>query len=93
MLPTLRPGEIIVGMRPKDVWVGDVVVIKHRGIEKVKRVLYIGAGMDRIFVIGDNQAASTDSRTFGWINVKSVVARVVWPRRVYDYNMPKEPLP
>lgn len=92
MLPTLKPGEIILGMRPRDIWVGDVVVIRHRGLEKVKRVLYIGEGMDRIFVIGDNQAHSTDSRSFGWLSTKHVIARVVWPRRVYDYNMPKEPL-
>jgi len=92
MLPTLRPGQIILGMRPRDVLPGDVVIIRHGGLEKVKRVLYIGEGGDRIFVIGDNQAGSTDSRKFGWLSVRQVIARVVWPRKVYDYNMPKEPL-
>ena len=79
MLPTLHPGHIIVatgwhGMLHKD----DVVIVSHRGMEKVKRIQQIVDG--RLFVLGDNHARSTDSHTFGWLGVETVVAKVVWPR-------------
>ena len=56
----------------------DVVIIKHRGIEKVKRIQRIERG--RLFVLGDNQARSTDSHTFGWLDADTVVGKVIWPR-------------
>jgi type IV secretory pathway protease TraF len=88
MLPALPPGHIVVAwggyktLRP-----GDVVIIRHGGLEKVKRVLYTNS--DRLFVMGDNQERSTDSRIFGWLHQSVVLAKVVWPRRVY--RQPKEP--
>jgi phage repressor protein C with HTH and peptisase S24 domain len=79
MLPSLRPGAIVlVRGRTDNIQLGDVVVIKHGGLEKVKRVQFIGDG--RLFVIGDNQERSTDSRSFGWLYVSAVKGKVVWPR-------------
>lgn len=80
MLPTLRPGKIIVGFKTKKIHPGDVVVIRHNGLEKTKRVKYIKSG--RIFVLGDNAAHSTDSRAFGWLKSQDVEAKVVWPRQL-----------
>ena len=86
MLPTLRLDQIIlVAGRFSYIVPGDVVVIKHGGLEKVKRVMMVAE--NRLFVIGDNQAESTDSRTFGWIYMSAVKGRVVWPR-VFQQIMP-----
>jgi nickel-type superoxide dismutase maturation protease len=79
MLPALRPGAIVlVRGRTDNLVPGDVVVIKHGGLEKVKRVQFING--NRLFVIGDNQEHSTDSRSFGWLYLSAVKGRVIWPR-------------
>lgn len=61
------------GLRPYD-----IVIINHGGFEKIKRIHKIVRG--KIYVRGDNQAESIDSRHFGWIDTSCVLAKVVWPR-------------
>jgi nickel-type superoxide dismutase maturation protease len=83
MRPALEPGDrlVVVGfLRPRP---GDVAaVVDPRDGERVmvKRV----AAVDRtgVTVLGDNPAASTDSRTFGPVDPARVVGRAVyryWP--------------
>ncbi len=80
MVPTLRPRTIVVATdRYKRLVAGDIVLIRHGGLEKIKRVSQIKA--DRVFVVGDNQDHSTDSRTFGWLHQSAIIAKVIWPRR------------
>jgi phage repressor protein C with HTH and peptisase S24 domain len=79
MAPALQPGRIVVGGRFVRLKTGDIVVIRHDGIEKIKRVTAINE--TGIFVEGDNRAYSTDSRHFGWIPMVNVRAKVWWPRR------------
>lgn len=77
MIPSFRQGRIILAWgfgRPKP---GDVVIVVHEGLEKIKRVSRIDG--DKLFLLGDNPASSTDSRHFGWIDCDAVRARVVWP--------------
>jgi type IV secretory pathway protease TraF len=31
-------------------------------------------------LLGDNASASTDSRNFGWVQAKTIIAKVVWPK-------------
>jgi type IV secretory pathway protease TraF len=57
---------------------GDIVVLSHGGLEKIKRIRDIRDG--HIFVVGDNQEQSTDSRSFGWLHMTAVDGKVVWPR-------------
>ena len=80
MYPTLHPGQDVLsfnwaylGKKPK---VGDIVVIKKDGKELVKRI----QSMDgrHMFVMGDNQEKSTDSRDFGAINLDQIVGKVVY---------------
>lgn len=81
MLPTLRSGRLVLGARTKKIAQGDVVIILHNGLEKIKRVADIDAE-DRLYVLGDNQGQSTDSRAFGWIEAQQVLAKVIWPRNM-----------
>jgi len=83
MLPTLRDGARVVvdtgayvDLSPQP---GDVVLAKHpfhTGVWLVKRV-------DRImpdgcvFVVGDNPAESTDSRSWGALEPSRIIGRVV----------------
>jgi phage repressor protein C with HTH and peptisase S24 domain len=79
MSPRLRPGQILLAVHLfRRLHPGQVVIIRHDGKEKVKRIERIED--DRIFVIGDNLVASTDSRHFGWLKRREIVARVIWPR-------------
>lgn len=78
MAPKLRPGQLIVAttlirkLKP-----GQVVILEKNDKQLIKRIERIEA--DKLFVIGDNPEASTDSRHFGWLDVQQVVARVKWP--------------
>jgi nickel-type superoxide dismutase maturation protease len=85
MLPTLRPGDVVVvRRRPRRVRVGDLVVVELPGRPLgVKRVVHRVA--EGWWVEGDNQSASTDSWDFGAVSTAAVRGRVVWvyrsPRR------------
>lgn len=78
MLPTLRPGQVVVFTRGRKPTVGDIVMISHDGLEKIKRIARQEHG--RVYVLGDNPAASTDSRTFGWIGEEHIAGVLQWPR-------------
>ncbi|HSX29437.1 MAG TPA: S26 family signal peptidase [Candidatus Saccharimonadales bacterium] len=75
MVPTLRPGAIIVAVPPHRLRHGDIVIVVHEGLEKIKRVADIQD--DSVFVVGDNPTASTDSRQFGWLPLEAVVAKAI----------------
>jgi phage repressor protein C with HTH and peptisase S24 domain len=79
MLPVLAPGRIVLATCWfRKIQEGQVVIIFHEGLEKIKRVGAIQNGA--VYVIGDNEEASTDSRQFGWLPIEAVVARVLFPR-------------
>lgn len=76
MEPTLKEGRVVIGL----LWFnkikpGDVVIFEHSGIEKIKKVQKIKDG--KMFVVGDNPGSSTDSRSFGWIKLANVKARLI----------------
>lgn len=78
MLPGYTPGSLIFGMAlTRRLKVGQVVIVEHNGMEKIKRIAEIRKG--GVYVLGDNPVHSTDSRSFGWLPISSVVARVIWP--------------
>lgn len=81
MLPTLEHGDLVVAtglIRPSALLPGHVVVIRHQGLEKIKRVVEAENG--EIIVQGDNTADSTDSRQYGPLPLSSVRGKVIWPR-------------
>lgn len=77
MMPVLRHDQVVLAIARTDYKPGDVIIVRHGGLEKIKRISQLMA--DRLFVVGDNQEHSTDSRQFGWLPLSAVVGKVVWP--------------
>lgn len=82
MLPLLKPGEEILIdpyiYRHSSPKINDIVVIFHPhqpNMAIVKRITSI-ASDGKFFLLGDNQAQSTDSRHWGTINQTKIVAKV-----------------
>jgi len=78
MLPVLKAGQLVIGRQTRELRPGDVVIVSHDGLEKIKRIERQQG--DLIYLLGDNAAASTDSRQFGWVQASHIVAKVVWPK-------------
>jgi hypothetical protein len=78
MRPALESGDLLLGWRRGRPQVGQVVVARH-GRPLVKRVARLD--VSGVWLEGDNPAASTDSRSFGYLDPVLVEAVIVWPRR------------
>lgn len=77
MVPTLAPGDWLLvrrGVRPRP---GAVVVVRRPERLVVKRVTRL-TGDGRVWVQGDNDLATDDSRTFGAIEAGDVLGEVRW---------------
>jgi nickel-type superoxide dismutase maturation protease len=78
MVPVLPPGTNVWGNHWfQKLAVGDVIIFVHDGKEKIKRIAEIDG--DQLYVLGDHEETSTDSRHFGWISRELVTAKVFWP--------------
>jgi phage repressor protein C with HTH and peptisase S24 domain len=75
MTPTFQPGDVVLGLRWFRPRLG-MVVIAH-GPEQIliKRIARLDAGS--VWLEGDNQAISTDSRSFGALSRGQLEARVM----------------
>ena len=78
MAPTLMPGQLVVGRQTRELNDGDIVIVSHDGLEKIKRIEKHQG--DLIYLLGDNAGSSSDSRDFGWLPAKVIIAKVVWPK-------------
>ena len=79
MLPAFEPGDRLLAVRTARIRPGDVVAVEDpraRGRLLVKRVHSVSGAL--LEVRGDNDSASTDSRTFGPVPRAAVVGRVVY---------------
>jgi signal peptidase I len=94
MSPTLEPGDWALTVPARRPRVGDIVVVEHphrSGFEMVKRIVAgpgdlapngEGLGADQWWVEGENASESTDSRQFGPLRRRHIVAQlrlVYWP--------------
>jgi signal peptidase I len=99
MTPALHAGDRLLVVRTRRLRVGDLVVlpdprdpdralVKRLAAEPGGRVscgdLVLEAGEGEVIVLGDNPAASTDSRDLGPLPVGSVVGKAV-----YRYHPPE----
>lgn len=78
MLPKLKNGQIVLAVKTVTPQIGDVIIIAHNGLEKIKRLAK--TKQNEIYILGDNPERSTDSRTLGWLPKAIIKARVIWPR-------------
>ena len=81
MIPTLAPGERLLVRQDGPLVIGDLVVFEHNDQFDVKRVQRIEP--EGLFVQGDNELASTDSRSYGLIPFDDVLGTItyrLWPK-------------
>ena len=80
MFPTLTEGEKLTSVRSYlcKLNVGDIVVAKPYECDNrlvIKRIANTEG--DYYFLLGDNPDESYDSRNYGWVSKKEIVAKVV----------------
>ena len=78
MEPALTESRLIIASSLIKPRIGRVAIIKHDGMEKVKRIAMYDSG--RLYLLGDNAKKSTDSRHFGWVDGNNLLGIVLWPR-------------
>jgi nickel-type superoxide dismutase maturation protease len=81
MAPALRPGDRLLVTPLALIRTGDVVALRDprdRGRVLVKRVAAVLDAERSVVVLGDNPAASTDSRSFGPVPARLLLGRCVW---------------
>lgn len=94
MVPTIKKGALIVGIRHvSDIEVGDVVIFRHEGQNLVKRVhankgktlmhdgKWITVPDDCFYMRGDNSDNSYDSRYWDdpFVKKEDIIAKVIIP--------------
>lgn len=72
MLPTLKPGSLLVAWRWARPRPGRIVVARVDGRPVVKRIAKLG--QQGMWLVGDNPALSRDSRHSGWVPVTDMEA-------------------
>jgi phage repressor protein C with HTH and peptisase S24 domain len=81
MIPTLAQGERLLVRLDGPIVIGDIAVFRRADQFEIKRIARIEA--EGVFVQGDNDLVSTDSRTYGLIphdDVIGVTTYRLWPK-------------
>jgi nickel-type superoxide dismutase maturation protease len=80
MVPTLVPDDRVLVRYGSRFSVGDLIVFTREDNTEIKRIERIED--DGLFVVGDNDLMSLDSRTYGLISPTTVLGRAIarlWP--------------
>jgi phage repressor protein C with HTH and peptisase S24 domain len=75
MLPTLRPGQLLLGYRWGRARRGQIVVVQRESFV-VKRMHHLTE--NGWWIEGDNKAHSNDSRTYGEVKYDQIEAIIIW---------------
>lgn len=75
-MPTLQAGQIVIATNLLPVRRGDIVVAVVDGREVIKRIASLSP--ENAELSGDNQSASTDSRSYGQLPRKNLYGRVIF---------------
>ena len=78
MHPSLKQGQLALFSHSRDYKVGDVVMVYYDGREIVKRIDKYENGS--VYLVGDNNEHSTDSRDYGWLVDRHVRGKLLWPK-------------
>lgn len=79
MLPALRPGDRLLVLGPARARPGDVVAVTDPRLASRTMVKRVAArGPDGVTVLGDNAAASTDSRQLGALAPAAIRGRAFY---------------
>lgn len=81
MEPTFFNGEKVLVIKLGKVKIGDVVVIKDPTTFRLLLKRITRTSPQEVFVEGDNHSESTDSNSFGWVNKKYIMGRVLYAFR------------
>lgn len=76
MIPSYAPGEVVLVKYGVPCEVGDVVLINFTHRTDIKRVKEILGS--RVFVQGDNEAVSIDSRNYGPVKNDLIIGKVIY---------------
>jgi nickel-type superoxide dismutase maturation protease len=78
MLPTFKNGDEVLVSMTKSFSVGDVAYARHPFKSSVKIIKRIDKIEDdgSVFLVGDNLADSSDSRTFGAIPKENIIGKI-----------------
>lgn len=77
MEPGISDSDIVVFCRVlQEYEKGDIVIAEVEQGEVIKRIEYIKDG--QIYLVGDNDEKSIDSRDFGLVSEKNVIGKVVY---------------
>ncbi len=77
MKPGLRAGQVVLFSHSRNFNKGDIVLAFMDGREVVKRVAEYKDG--QVFLLGDNDTSSTDSRKHGWLIDRHIHGKLIWP--------------
>ncbi len=77
MMPDYHDGDYLLVFGTKKIRVGnDVVVCDPRDQSRLILKRIGGVKKNKIFLLGINNASSTDSRVFGWVDVGLIIGKV-----------------
>lgn len=77
MLPILKNGDVVLINPNAKLNVGDIALANHpykKSVKILKRIKEFAKNGD-LFLVGDNAGDSTDSRTFGAVQLKCVLGK------------------
>ncbi len=75
MSPTLSPNDVVIFAQKEKYAANEVVLVKFRGREVIKRIGSIKG--DRCTIVGDNSLNSYDSRHYGTISQSAILGVVM----------------